>query len=559
MKWLLPSKSYAGHSLIDEILSIRGFTMSEKKEFLTGDLSTVASPDLLWNSKHAASSILEAIKSGKKIFIHGDYDVDGVCATAVLWDYLYHDLNADVLPYIPSRFDEGYGLSSTSLNAIVDQGGQLVITVDCGIKDLKIISQYKSQGIDFIVTDHHTLLTDESGVPVVSQDALAVVHPQYPGHEYPFPSICGTTVVWQLCRQLAIQSKKEWEEARYLDLVALATVCDVMPLRDENRAIVRKGLEVMRSTANIGLRALAEVSQLKLESINSTHLGYALGPRLNAAGRLDSALDALRLLTTSSAKQAESLATKLQQLNLQRQDMTARLIADAEAQLLEKDIPQIILIWGEEWSEGLLGIVAGRLAEKYYRPVLVGSINGALVKGSGRSPLDFHLAQALSQVAHLLTRYGGHAQAAGFTLPSESIPVFTDQMESLAAELITADKLERELQVDVLLDDIEIPAADVAALDLLEPYGFGNAKPVFAIQDAQITNLRRLGKERQHIKLSLQKRGGGQISAIYFSAPDQIQQLEVGQMIDVAGNLAVNSWNGVETVEMQLQSVLIPG
>lgn len=557
MRWILPELQPSG-DLIKYLLNSRGIVGDNQSKFLSPGLEYIYSAELLHDSTKAAKVILQAIEDKKKIFIHGDYDVDGVCATAIVWNYLYHHLEANVLPIIPNRFDDGYGLTPSSLDKVLEQGGEVVITVDCGVKDIDIIKEYTQKGIRFIITDHHSLLVGEDGKEQISKDAEAIVHPRHPDGDYPFMEICGTTVAWKLCCAIDAQAKKSTDMYQYLDLVALATVCDVMPLVDENRAIVHFGLQRLRQTRNIGLQVLMQHAGIKSEQIEAYHLGYVLGPRLNASGRMESAMDALRLLTTQSSSYAHELAEKLTELNLKRQQLTQDLLKEAEEQMsrLEED-PLIHFVYGDEWPEGIIGLIAGRLTEKYYRPVIVGSIVDGQLKASARSIPSFHITQALESTKHLLQRYGGHAQAAGFTIKVEDLYVFYESLKELAQKKLTEEDLENTLSIDAIISNDDFNVQLVKNLERLAPFGFGNKKPIFAIMNAQIASIRYFGNNgNKHIAMQIRHPNLNKIEAVGFSIkPDEYEWLEVGKYVNIAGSLEINSWNNKELLQIKIKSI----
>lgn len=551
MRWKLPTVQYSGN-LVDRILSARGIDLATKDTFFNPDVSHLGDPTVLHDAKSAAEKISEAIKQGKKIFIHGDYDVDGVCATALMWDFLYRELEADVLPYIPSRFDEGYGLSESSIQAMLKEGAELITTVDCGVKDIDIVKKYVDQGIDFVITDHHGLVVDSEGDKVISRDALAVVHPSYPKFELEFAEICGTTVAWKLCCTIANKLELDVDMTKYLDLVALATVCDVMPLEGENRVLVALGIRELRKSQRVGIQALAKVAGIELSKLQTYQLGFTLGPRLNAAGRMESALDALRLLTTSSASQAAELANKLNDLNVQRQDLTQKLILEAESVISKLPADQkLYVVHGAGWPEGIIGLVAGKLTEKYHRPVLVGSQLDKEVKFSARSIPSFHITDSISKLAHLVTRFGGHAQAAGVSLSPENLAQFTQELVALSKDL-TEDDMQSEINVDLILNGSELLLEEVALLEKLEPHGFGNPRPNFLLPNMELINTKKFGKENKHIKLLL-RNNFGTFEALQFNSV--LTELNPGDLIHLVVNAGINEWNGKSEVQMIIRDL----
>lgn len=565
MKWIKPEKQ--GKDLYSTLLLNRNIKDTDK--FFNPQKEDLHDPFLMYGLKDAAEITLQAIKDKKKIYIHGDFDVDGITATTILWRFLYNDLNANVLPYIPSRFDEGYGLSDESIQAIIDDGADLIITVDCGIKDVEIINKYRGK-VDFIVTDHHTLLakdetisneqlavTKEVDGKLISADALAVVHPQLNG-SYPFTEVCGAMVSWKLCHGINNLCSTKVDIYKYLDLVALGTVCDVMPLIDENRAAVALGLELLRKTQNKGLQALLDTTSVKPEDAKSYHFGYVLGPRLNAAGRLAHALDAVRLLSTDSSDSARQLSTKLNTLNSERQDLTRKYIDLAMKQIDEMGDQPIYFVHGEDWPEGIVGLIAGRLSQSLYKPVLAGSLlKEGHIKGSARSIEEIHIANIFKKLDKHLLRHGGHAQAAGFTLPYSNLKEFKKALNNQVLQITDETTIEQALYLDgyATLDQISFDLID--RINQLEPFGNKNEEPVIAVEDLTIRSFNLLGKDKNHLKIQLIDNQSNNIEAIGFNGADKyLDTVKNSRKISIAGKLGINEWNGRKTIQFKIEDLI---
>lgn len=541
MRWIFPPSSAPGTPLLERVLSARGQTMAD----FDWDETKLDSLSLLYNCDLAAKVIIEAVKKGKKIFVHGDYDVDGVCSTAIVWEFLYRELKADVHPYIPSRFDEGYGLSHASVDAMLAEGAELIITVDCGVKDIDIVSKYSQLGLEFVITDHHAL--HASGrLPA----AAAVVHPLYPKHQSDFEEICAATVAWKLCCVINQKLNLGVQMSKWLDLVALATVCDVMPLYKENRALVIVGVAQMKLGQRLGLAELAKVAGFDIQQVQHYQLGYTLGPRLNAAGRMGTALTALRLLVTTSASQARALAQELEDLNQQRQAVTLEVLTTAESRIDSRQ--QLLVLYDASWPEGVIGLAAGKLAEKYSRPVFIGSQIDEEIKFSARSIDGFHLANNLSTLADLLIRFGGHALAAGATLAAKDFAVFESRLQQLVAKLDSTD-LEPRLTIDLVAGQGDITPETVNELEKLAPFGMGNPKPVVVIPHVRLVRQFKFGKEGQHQKFVVRTGWGEVIELIDFNA--QVSWPEAENAVDVAGHLDLNEWQGTQSVRLMLRDV----
>lgn len=544
-------------SVVRQLLYNRGIKKAkDAKEYLDPEQTEFYDSKKIYDVRKASKLILDAIKKKKKIIIHGDFDVDGICAVSILWDFLYRKLKADVLPYVPSRFDEGYGITEKSLKNIEKLGGDLVITVDCGIRDAELIEKWSKKGMEFIVTDHHELKKVKRK-NILPKEALAVVHPQHPKSTYPFVEIAGTTVVWKLVSVLAENAKNDSNVNEYLDLVALATVCDVMPLVDENRSIVKKGLKKIQKTKRIGLRRLIYDSGLEPESIEAYHLGFIIGPRLNAAGRLDHAIDAIRLLVTNSPTKARDISHKLNRLNQDRQNIQRKIYDSALEQIQEIGISRkLYFVWGDDWEEGVIGIVAGKISEKYNRPVIIATKKGDFYTGSARSTSSFNIIQNINTQADLLEKFGGHAQAAGFTVSPGFIEQFRENLLEIADRDLQDSEIVNEESVDCEIRLSDIDTALLGWINLFAPFGSGNQKPKFVIRTLEIADLRLVGQSKNHLSLSFLKRESGEyIGAIGFDLVDENKDLNSRDIIDVLFTLEWNEWNGEKKIQMIIKDI----
>ncbi len=564
MKWLLPEQN---KPLLEWIYESRNITDIDK--FSNPKFEDLNDPFLMHGMKDAVKAIKEFIDSKKKIFIHGDFDVDGITATSLLWQFLYREAKANVIPYIPNRFNEGYGLSEESINAIIEQGGDLIITVDCGVKDIELIKKY-SDKIKFIITDHHTILSydkDNSslegakqvGEYIVSSSALAVIHPKL--ENYPFHELCGCSVAWKLCSALNEHLGLNLDMSRYLDLAALGTVCDVMPLIDENRIIVKLGLEQMKKTENLGLRTMFDALKVDKQQLDTYHLGFVIGPRLNASGRLESAMDAVRLLTTNNVAFAKQLVEKLNNLNQNRQALTLEYLEHAESQVKTQVDNKFYFIYGEDWPEGIIGLIAGKLTEKYHRPVIVGSLNKEnRIKASARSIEAFPIAKNLSTISSDLLAHGGHALAAGLSLDKANLDKVISQLSTLANEQITDADLEKVLRVDGILNCEDVNVGLYKSILNLSPFGMANHKPVLAMMDLDLKRYNTIGKENNHVKFYISN-GNSDIECVAFNSNDKFLEIlrsySTSQKLDVAGTLDLNSWNGEDKVTLNVKDIRI--
>lgn len=536
-------------------------TESEANLYMDSSNNMFHDPFLIFDMDNAIDTILEARKQDKQVFIYGDYDVDGVVATSILWDFLYRKLKMKVLPYIPSRFDEGYGLGEKGMDQIIAKGGSLVITVDCGIKDIELVAKYKQKGLDFIITDHHTLQVNENGEPIVSPQANAVIHPRHPNSKYPFKEICGAAVSWKLICAIYQRLKDElnqFDPEEYIDLVALATITDIMPLVDENRIIVSKGIERIKNTKNIGLRNLLISVGVDFEKIDTYHFGFVIGPRLNAAGRMEHALDAVRLLTTTNHESASEYSEKLNLLNIERQNVTKEIL-DTAIEMIEKEgnSKKINFVFGEEWPEGVVGLVAGKLQEKYNKPILVASINGDEAVGSARSIANFNVTQAIGEFKDLLNRYGGHAQAAGFSINKKNLELFKKNLEEFADQKISEDDLIKVITIDMEISLSDVKTEIVREINRMKPFGYMNRTPNFVIRNCIIKKKNSLGKSMDHVKLLISDRSGGEKEVIGFGKYKEFEHIQIGESIDIVGQLDNNEWNGFTKTQIKLSEFVI--
>lgn len=552
LNWVLPDNT--PEDFVNYIIENR-VKKSDRRIFFTPTFDDLPDPFLIYDLEIAAKEILNAIENKKKIFIHGDFDVDGITATSLLWDYLYRKLGADITPFIPSRFYEGYGLTENSLDQLIEKGAELIISVDCGIKDIELVNKY-SDKVKFIITDHHTIrdwsedIVDAKKVEnfAVSDKALATIHPGL--NSECFREISGAMVAFKLVHGINKLIDNKFDLSEYTQFAALGTVCDVMPLVDENRTIVKIGLEEMRKTKNVGLKSLFNISTIDQNSIDTYHIGFVLGPRLNAAGRLGSALDAVRLLSTHSAQTAKELATKLNNLNTERQDLTKKYFEIAEEKLL-KDFEQkkIAFIYGEEWPEGIVGLIAGKLTEKYHKPILIGSLNNGIIKASARSIEGFNISSALRDSSGHLIRFGGHAQAAGLSLNAENFNSFVETLDEIASNDINLEKQEKNVYIDALIDMEFINEIDVTSLLSLAPFGMENKIPLLVIKNITLPYPEFMGSEKNHIKFKLAK-----FEIVGFNKREEFESLN-SLRVDLAGNLDIDTWNGRTKIVFKLVHV----
>lgn len=535
--------------VIEHLLLGRGFKADELETFLQPSYEAgLADPFLLTDMKLAVGRILQAAEKRETVVIYGDYDIDGITASAVMIEALAA-LGITASSYIPDRFEEGYGLNQAALESLQQKGAQLVISVDCGITSVDEAKWAREHKLDLIITDHHAM-------PETLPEAVAVINPKRPKDKYPFKELAGVGVAFALVRALqATTGKPEAGQEKWLlDLVALGTVCDVMELTGENRVLVSFGLKVLRRSRRPGIAALATVAGIDPTLLKASQLGYALGPRLNAAGRLEHADQALELLMTMDNGRATELASKLQSLNEQRQGDQATILAAAKAMAEEyKDDPVLVLAH-PDWSHGIVGIVAGRLAESLHKPTLVLQILGAEAKGSARTAGNFNIVDGLRAASSHLQKFGGHAAAAGATLAVDQI----DPLRQTLNEYYRAGDFSTEANVERTAElTLPLPALDLSlleALELLEPCGIGNPTPLVAINDMTINQIYPVGQQGQHLKLRFTD-GQCTLNGIGFGLAERYPDLTAGSRINAIGRAQENRFNGRVSAEIQVLEI----
>lgn len=540
--------------VLGQILFNRGiYTDADARTFLRAQPSFNNDPFQLTGMQTAVDRIQFALSHNEPIAVYGDYDVDGVTATALMAEAL-KKLGADVRSYIPNRFDEGYGLNKDALDVLKADGVKLVITVDCGIRSPDEALHARTIGLDLIISDHHH--PDGDSLP----PALAVINPKQPGDLYPDKDLAGVGIAYKIVEALfKIQpSTNGFQLSDLLDLVALGTVADLAPLVGENRVLVRKGLRQIRETKRQGLFSLANVADMKIGKVTAGNIGFMLGPRLNASGRLESALASLELLTTVDFMRAGQLAQQLDVQNRQRQSITRTMQQQAEEIALSQD-PEAFLLFAAhtEFNPGVVGLAASRLTEVYYRPAVVAAQGPDETRGSCRSIPEFHITDALDQCKDLLVRHGGHAAAAGFTVKNENLPELVARLKSVARDQLSGKDLRQTLSADMEVALPEINFEVLKHLSYLEPTGYGNPEAVFVSRDVKVRASRAVGSEGKHLKLTLEDQYGTYFDAIGF----RLGQLQpsLPPRIDAMYTLEANEWNGRTTLQLNLKDVKATG
>ena len=535
--------------LVSSVLASRGVTCPEQAtEFLTQETTLVHSPFLMKDMDKAVARIDRALSDGERIAIFGDYDVDGITATCIMVDYL-KGRGADVVHYIPRRIEDGYGLSCEAIEGLRKGGATLLVTVDCGITGVEEVAYAQSIGMDVVVTDHHEC---KEALP----EASAVVDPRRTDCEYPFKHLAGCGVALKLVLALGGPDREEALFSRYCTLAAIGTVADVMQMSGENRTIVSRGLDGIEHSDFIGLHALLKEAGLTGKDVSSVQIGFVLAPRINAAGRMGAADMAAELLLCQDEAKAEELAKALCALNRERQNVEQDIYTQAEEMIGHMPDRQrsALVLESSRWHQGVVGIVASRLSEKYARPSFMIHLNGSTGKGSCRSWGGFNLFAALESCKDLLLGFGGHELAAGFTIQRENIPAFRDRMNDYARGLCGESAPESVLDIDAAITRPgEVTLEELEALSALEPYGSGNTRPVFCLLGATLLRTQNVGQNR-HLKLRLGK-GCAQFDGIFFSTVAERCGCTVGDRVDAAFYLQINEFRGSRTVQLQMVDI----
>lgn len=532
--------------VLRQILYNRGYTTHDKARlFLEAQTPLGSLPMNILDLPKAVERIIFAIQRHEKIVIYGDYDADGVTATALLGSAL-KTLGADVSEYIPNRFDEGYGLNLEAMHNLHKDGANLIITVDCGIRSWDEADYARSNGMDLIITDHHT---PQDELP----PALAVINPKQPGDSYLEKNLAGVGLAYKLVEALSLQQYPNLNPQDYLDLVALGTVADLVPLTGENRSLVRAGLELIRQPIRQGLMALIGVSGLTAARINTTDISFALAPRLNASGRLESALASLNLLTASNPMAAGQLAQWLEIQNRERQKVMHEIQQKSENRIIVDDkVPLLLYDADPEYNPGVVGLAASRLTERYYRPSIIASIGEEFTRGSCRSIPEFHITQALDQCEELLEHHGGHAAAAGFTVRNENLGKLISQMRAIVEEQLEDLDLRPRIVADAEMPLSELKPDLLKYLNWLQPTGMGNPMPIFMSRGLRVTRQRAIGSEGSHLKLAVTD-GKITYDAIAFRQGYWFANLP--PLIDLMYTFELNEFNGQVSLQLNIRDI----
>lgn len=545
------SNEFGMPPIIATILLNRSITKGKDvKAYLSKSIRNVHHPFELKDAKKAAKYIGEKIKKGEKIVIYGDYDVDGITSTAILYKFLKSQ-GANVDYYIPNRSDEGYGINILALQNIRKEGASLLITVDCGITAVGEVEFAKSIGLEVIITDHHTCKEE---IP----RAYAVINPKQPDCNYPFKNLAGVGVVFKLILAMALEfgyRAKDYFD-KYIDIVAIGTVADVVPLIDENRIFVANGIKKLMNTSNEGLKALFFTSGIAEKPISTGMISFIIAPRINAAGRVGSAATAVELLTTESKERAMQIALGLEQENRERQ-LTEHGILNDALSIIESDPDsskkKVFVLSKENWHEGVIGIVASRIVDRYYRPTILISLKDGRGKGSGRSIQGFNLFEALRACSDLLLKFGGHELAAGLGLKAEDIAKVDKQINAYADTVLSDEDLQPSIKIDTTISIHDLSLENAEKVAILEPFGMGNPQPVFALLNATIASIRSMSEGR-HSKLTLSQ-GGRHVEMLGFGMGELCDRFMVGDKIDVAFCMNTNYYRGEKQLCLTIKDV----
>lgn len=537
--------------LMRQLLYNRGYQDGEvASTFVAGTVNFPTDPFLLNSMEKAVSRINKAIRDEERIVIYGDYDADGVTSTALLFGF-FASIGLETHPYIPDRFEEGYGLNSQAIHFLAEKGTDLIITVDCGVRAVEEVALANELGMDVIVTDHHV-----PGDELPS--ALAVIDPKQPGDPYPEKYLAGVGLAYKVVQAYLITYPQQGVSADdWLDLVAIGTAVDLAPLKGENRTLVKAGLEKIQRSPRQGIFSLAQVARIDLNKCKASNLGFGLGPRLNAAGRMASALASFDLLTTSDPRETGQVAQLLDSYNKERQDITQN-IREMAAEMVISEDPDTVLFFAAhpDFSEGVVGLAASRLVESFYRPSIVGHQGETLTVASCRSIPEFHITHALDACADLLERHGGHAAAAGLTVRNENVNALVARLREIAEEQLSEVELLPELKIDrkIKLDKLsgKYIGGILDDLQKLEPTGHGNPEAMFASYDVEVRYARTVGREGNHLKMTLQA-GANSFDAIAFR--QGYWKEDMPKRIDLAYRFEINEFNGRSTLQLNVKDI----
>lgn len=538
--------------VVAAILLNRGVKDEDIDAYLKKSMADIVNPTLMLDMDKAADRICTAIKNKEKIAVYGDYDVDGITATALLYEFL-QSAGADAEYYIPDRKGEGYGINIMAVNKLYKLGTKLMITVDCGITAIGEVEFAKLQGMDVIITDHHTC---KDRLPTA---AAAILNPKRPDCEYPFDALAGVGVAFKLILALAMKLGMKTSDVfnKYVDIAALGTIADVVPLLGENRIIVDKGLKAMQNPQRPGIKAIMEVAGALQKGINASTIAFAVAPRLNAAGRLGTATTAVELLLTKDEERAREIASDLDAENKERQ-LTEQNILEEALSIIAADPnfekKKVIVLAKEDWHHGVIGIVASRLCEMFFRPCILISHSNGIGKGSGRSTPNFNLFDALSECEKYLTGFGGHSVAAGLNINMSDLEDFIKAINKYADDTLTEKDMIPSINIDCPITERAVTLENAYMLSRLEPFGMSNEKPVFAMANVKVASIASVGADSKHLRLRV-SRGGVTMNCIGFGMGALAENIACGDVINIAFQMDINHYQGTDTVQLLLKDI----
>ena len=542
----IPGKHLTGISgfspLIAQLFFNRGLSDSSRLEsFIAADERLSGDPTLLPGMHQAVARIYQALLSGEHIAVYGDFDTDGITATALLVQGLSL-LNGKVTPYIPHRLTEGYGLKTATLESLHRQGVSLVISVDCGITAFSEVKKARRKGLDIIITDHHT-------PPDTVPPATAVINPKLPDSDYAFSELAGVGVAFKLLQALLQSIGKEKQLSEVMDLVALGTVADIVPLLEENRYLVKQGLKLISASPRLGLGEMMNQCGLNVASFDAEDISWTIAPRLNAAGRLEHAMSSYQLLMTDSLQEARELATWLDQKNTERQRLTTKAFTKAREQVLAQGILPLLIAGDKDFPAGICGLVASKLSDEFYRPAVVVRTGDRISSGSCRSIPEFNIIRALTQCSSLFYHFGGHSQAAGFTLPTRNLPRLEQALLELATTQIDGLDLRPTLDVDVEVMLSDLGGDTFPIMQKLAPFGSGNPAPTFLSHRVEVVACRTMGANGEHLRLKLR-----QNSTVWDGVGFRLGNYlaEVSSPLDIVYNLEIDRWGGEARLRLNI-------
>jgi len=550
--------------VLAQILINRGFKSSDEiSSFLNPDISQLSDPFDIQGMKTAVDRIIAASKRGERVFVHGDYDADGLSSTAIMLKALKM-LGIDCCYFIPNRMEHGYGFNPPSVKNAEQLGANLIITVDCGITSFEAAALCRKSGIDVIITDHHEpIRKTPSGVrseeleekpshDFLLPDAFVIINPKLTPHASCLTDLSGAGIAFKVAQALAMVHDSQFAFHDLLDLAALGTMADVVPLTGENRLIVKEGLKLLKNGGRPGIEALKNAAGIIGKDLRTGLLLFSIIPRINAAGRISDAANVIKLLLTDLEDEANDIAISLNKLNSERQQIEEKVYQEALCKLRSQGIRSVIVLASEGWHKGVVGIVASRIAEEFYRPVFVLSIEGNIARGSGRSIPSFDLYRALSDCKELLKGFGGHKQAAGLELDSQGISCFEDRINSIADKTLAEKDFVPSLEIDADIDFSDISFNLTKEFAMLEPFGFGNPEPLLGSKGLEILYPRIL--KDAHLKMKL-KQNNQSIDAIGFNMASFFENLAVTNIVDAVFTPTVNEWEGVRSIQLNVKAL----